>query len=976
MLEFSVVSFTADKLEIKVKNSSTNVLDLPLTIQLYPPSYLVTNQINELAKEAAKSQTPPGVKSLADIVTGPEGWSVWAKRETSDTTVVILFFNDLDQKTGNELAAPVKLAAGAEFTIGVPLNPQAKRATINLPYSYQYLSDENSGKRQDGILELKTAETSNWTPDVALRAKHPTPNMIPSGTLVKIEWSVKDGVSATLRGPLPGGNSALTLSSDPHADFKISEGVLEIRVVSAMTYVLQAEVKRPDGLPNVQVVRMLSLDTANKKYTYIDPHPLKVLPYGLIEIYWAAWGVRQVELDVSNHTTRVIKLTQQTLGRSFEGEGVMRVSARKTNAETVIINAPPEKQRSKIITVVSWERMEKPDVEGHPWGMAVIAPKIGLLTFEGLHIAEVGEFDDEVAIKKLMFVKKTPRTPTEWAAMTAVEKRFICLRRNDPNPDFELAPFSADGNPDEIPPFTLPPEIRNFALSPRAIFDLVGFGGRVYFVLESTFQARSIRYACSVKFNTTTKKAESRAEPWIESLNGSRLVTFDNALYAVNRESGQMFRFELTKSGTLDAPREAARAVRKIGGNKEESMIKQGLMVPVGRVLVVLSPSSVPSLDSLEQYGLHNVLGYRNTKAATVDPNSVPQDLVYNPQKNYWGRCGHDLNVSSDAVAAFRDGESPRLWVVKPDGETYTLAVGSESLFLHDYVLDYPSKPLEPYLNKTSQFTIKNNTGIALTSMSETYRKAKFLDFTANGPAELVSPVQAIYPTDNFTVEIKYNEAAPAPATLRYLLKMSKMGGARTDCDYMLEVMFSGPNLSSITSAFRRIAIDDRGRVFNDEMFETRVVHPAGGVIEVSRPKQLDAAGIPFVIANSSKFDVKPVGLDYAPGYFSRGTSTRLAIQYKFNDCSLMFDPRQEPNGGEVRVNFNFALPPGVEVSPGNTPQTKRIRLDTDKAKLLRVAFAGLLKPGDPPLKLEGISRPIDPMADHVVYVCQISDKP
>jgi hypothetical protein len=697
VLELSVVTFTADKLEIKVKNSSGNVLDLPLTIELYPPSYLVTNKINDAAKEAAKSQNPPGVKSIADEVTAPEGWSVWAKRETSDSSVVILFFNDLDQKTGNDLAVPTKLAAGAEFTVRLPLNPQADRAAVNLLYSYQYLSNENGGIRQDGKLELKSADTSSFTPEVELKVRHTSPTMIPSGTLVKIEWHIKDGVSATLRGPLPGGNSQLTLSSDPRADFKISDGAIEIRVVSAMTYVLQAEVKRPDGQANVQVIRMLSLDTANKKYTYIDPHPLKVLPFGLIEIDWAAWGVKQVEIDVSNHTTRVIKLTQQTLGRSYEGTGVMRVSARKTNTETVIINAPPEKQRSKIITVVSWERMEKPDVTGHPWGMAVIGSKLGLLTFQGLYIAEVGEFDQEVALKKLMFAHKASVSNAEWAAMTAVDKRFVCLRRIDPNPDFELAPFTADGNPDEIPPFTLPVHVRNIALSPKVIFDLVGFGGRVYVVVEHP-QPKPFRYAFSVRFDSATKKAESRPEPWLESLIGYRLVTFDNALYALNRETGRMFRFELTKTGTLDIPREAAPAVRKIDGNKEESMIKQGLMVPVGRVLVVLSPGSVPSLDSLEEHGLHNVLGYRNTKAAVVDPNSIPQDLVYNPQKNYWGRCGHDLDVKQDAVAAFRDGESPRLWVMKPDGETSTLAVGSESLFAHDYILDFPTAPLEPYL--------------------------------------------------------------------------------------------------------------------------------------------------------------------------------------------------------------------------------------------------------------------------------------
>ena len=152
---------------------------------------------------------------------------------------------------------------------------------------------------------------------------------------------------------------------------------------------------------------------------------------------------------------------------------------------------------------------------------------------------------------------------------------------------------------------------------------------------------------------------------------------------------------------------QAASAVTK-GLGLPQSMIKQGLIVPVGHVLTVLSPNSVPSLAELEPFGLHNVLGYLGQKAPEPSQNTIPQDLVYNPQKNYWARCGHDLDVKPGAVAVFRGGGSPRLWVMQPDGETCTLAVGSESLFAHDYWLDFPTKPLPPYINKKRQFKIKS----------------------------------------------------------------------------------------------------------------------------------------------------------------------------------------------------------------------------------------------------------------------------
>jgi hypothetical protein len=200
----------------------------------------------------------------------------------------------------------------------------------------------------------------------------------------------------------------------------------------------------------------------------------------------------------------------------------------------------------------------------------------------------------------------------------------------------------------------------------------------------------------------------------------------------------------------------------------------------------------------------------------------------------------------------------------------------------------------------------------------------------------------------------------------------------RKDHDYMIEVTFAGSDLSTISSVFRRIAIDSQGRLFNDEVFESQVQHPADRPIEVTLPKQIDPrlGSFRLVIANSAKFDLKQNGLEFAPGYFNAGRGIGIGVDFKTPDASLIFDPKREPNGGEIGLNFNFAMPPGIEVSSGNTPQTKRVRLDPDKSKLLHVQFAGLIGPNDPPLKLDGISEPITSMTDRAVYVCQIGNKP
>ena len=930
LLEFSAQSFTADKLEIKVKNISGKVLEETLAIELFVPAFLANGKITDAAKKAATSLKPVGASSLEGVVTGPASWSVWAKRETSDSSVVVLLLNDLTQ-AGVELPVPIKLAAGAEFIIGIPLNPQANRAAVNVLYSYMQGTEEDD-QRGDGKLELK-GDTKEEIPNVTLTTTHKTPTAIPPTTLVKIFWHVENGVSATLRGPLPGGNGELALESKPAAEFKMEEGFIEVRVVSAMTFVLQAIVKR-SGKPDIEVTRMLFLDTANKQHTYLDPRPTRVLPFGLIEIDWAAWGVKQVEISVSGHTTRTIPLTQQTLGRFYEGSGIMRVSATKeingvkTISEGITLEAPPEKAKTRSVQVISWIAMKKAEVQGEPIGLAVIAPKIAFLTDGALHIANVGDVDRTPPLEKLAFTAKpNPAGMMMWQGLTAVDERFVCVRMVIKNntPDIEIMPFTLDGNPDEIPPVTLPAEIRTVASSQGAVFDLVGlagpegFPGRVYFAVESPKPAGTARRAYSVAFDSKTKKANLRSEPLLESMIGYRLISFDNALYALNRETGQMFRFEHTKTGTLDQPRKAASAVKPNAG----SMVKNGLLVPVGRLLVVLNPTSVPSVESLERYGLHNTLKYTST--TTTDSDDIPQDLVYNPQKDYWGRCGRDLEIKRDTVAAYRGGESKRLWVIQPEKEVQTLAVGSETLFAHDYVFGFTTKPLPPYLNKKRQFKITNNTGLRLLPLTPNFQEAGINDVGVNGPGEVTSEIVNYFqPRTTETFEFKYNEADPVPVSLRFLLPQN----ANVKHEYLLDVTFSGPDLSNARSVFKRAVLNDRGQVMSvAEIPDTAAQHSTSNPIAIAMPKRL-TEGVKVRAVNATTY---PLWRE-APGA-ERDEASR---PYNSEEISIAWNTPAfyllGYGAGELHVNVDFALPLGIEISPGAQPQQKLIRINTDKS--------------------------------------------
>ena len=953
LLEFTVQSFSANELTIKIKNTSGAPLDKTLAIEIYPPMSLVSAAVNDAAIKAASNEQPPGAMRLDGIVAGPEGWSIWARRESSDSTLVIVLMNDRDQKTGAELTDPIKFPAGAESIIRIPLHPETRQDNIDLLYSYTHDDPED---RVDGKLQLKSTQETEL-PVVTLTSTAKNPTMITPGDLVQIKWKIPNGVSAILRGPLPGDNSELTLSSDPTADFKIAAGSLTVRVVGLMNYILQAEVAR-EGKPNVQIVKMLTLDTANKKHLYLEPREGKVLPYGLIELDWAAWGVPQVIITAGD-TTRVIKLTQQTFGGSFEGSGVMRVSAGKSDTETLLIEAKPE-SKSKHVKVTSWQHMTKPDVAGEPLGLAVSAPKIAMLTTDGLYLADVGKLDPSPALKKLMFVKKTAAAATQWFALTALGNRFFCLKRNDP--DIEVAPFTLDGTPEAIPPLALPRDLSRILMLPRAAIDFVSFGGRIYIVADLPPRGDyGGRRAYSVSFDWISKKASYRPEPLLDNLAGYSLVTFDDALYALNRETGRMFRFELTSAGTLGSPLHAASAVRKESG-QEKSMIRDGLIVPVGRVLVVLSPTSVPTLDSLEEYDLHNVLNYESHSSAG---NTIPQDLVYNPQKNYWARCGHDLDIKKGAVAAFRDGDSPRLWVVQPDAETHTLAVGSESLFVRDYVLDFPTKPLSPYLNKKRKFTIKSFSAVG--PIDEKYRKL-IADVTTNGPKD-VSPLPG-RPQVQFDVEIGYHQ--PEPEFVKLMFQLVRRPQQRPDVDYLLDVTFLDADLSKANSQLMR-ASTVAGKFSYDPVSRSIMEHSTDSIIEVSRPARFDEH-LRFVIVNAAEqFRLKPDKiLPGGPSYIIE--EAFLPINHDTPDFSLKFDGRVQTEG-VIGVNLNFAMDHGIEASSGKQPQRELIKLDTDNAQKMQVLLVKTLMPGDAPLQLKGTKRLIEPMPDRPVFVCHLDYK-
>lgn len=905
-LALTVQSFTKEQLAIKVKNKGA-ALDQALQLEITLPKVLLVEKIRAAADRA--SRISPPIANLDSDVKGAEGkFSVWAEPETSDQFVSIVFFNDLDK--GAVEISPMVLEANAEFTILIPLDPAVHHISIELPYGYEY-----NGKRVDDKLELK-GEESSWKPEVTFTTPQSSPTAIPPMTHVIIKWEIKNGVSATLFGPLPGGNTEWSLSDKPNSDYKLSKGSFGITAVSSMTFMLQAEVRDPSGkLPNERVGRIISLDIATTaKHGYIDVRPSRVLPYGLVEFDWAAWGVKSVRIATAGGF-REIELTDMSLSGFAQGSGVVRTTAPKGIGEDTkghlyieIERTMREAGKPAEYTVVPWTKMEEnPKFTGKPVGLAVAVSNMGLLTSDGLWIADVGEFDEDKGIKDLKFTKANTDRPKAWLAIAALGDKFVVLRQTDQN-DLQVAIYKSDGTGAGIPPLILP-NVKYF-IGSGTVFDFAVFRNRAYVAVETG----GVRAAFSVGFDFNTRRAEYRNEVLLEVFPGYRLLTFDDALFALNRDSGQMLRFEL-KEGKLE-PYKAASAVNE----RDASLIKEGLLVPVGRVLAVLSPSSVPSLTSLSGVGLKNVLPYkRNLLAAPQDTSRIPQDLVYNPQTDRWSRCGHGLDLK-EAVVAFR-GTSQRLWAIDPNGATYTLTGATEDLFLPDFYKGVASKPLPAVFNKSREFLFINNTGMQFVPMNEICFMAGLRSISTTGLVQLTSPLPT-GPTNPKMAEpvvLRYNDAETSTITMRFLAEQ----GRGLEHDYVLEVTLSHANFSFATIGFKRLTVDQHGKVLVVDLPEKLEFPIALGLIETF-PRKL-GNGINLRIHNTTPYTLwllSPEAKDPIDQVKKYDPAKGITIRYNTPPFSIYAH-----GAGELPVEVDFTVPAGFEMSPGSEVQKNRIRI-------------------------------------------------
>ena len=979
LLKFTAATVTSTRLEVDVKNESGAPLTESLLITMKFMTGLVDTRLRDAVKQAKPGSQPPNMKNVGDLVSVGGGLSVWVFNDLNEDVVTLRIVNSL-KPDGQKLDKPVKIDTSAAFKLGIPLSESGSRARVTIPCIYKYFGQD--GPPIPDSFEFTPADREQWQPKVSLTVDRPNPTMLEPGEKVRISWSIADGVSATLRGPLQAGHSELTLKKERSA-YMIENGWLEIYAVGQATYILDAEVRRGPG-PKVQVVRTLLLDTKSvDKYASLRVRPNRTLPNGQVEIDWAVWGVKTATLRIGKRSSFKLTLTEQDASLNYQGSGIWREKAANTEESVSLVIDDFEPKYGKI-EVAEWQKTEKPIYRGEPVGMAVAGPHMALLTAEGIWVTEVGlndrgSSDPHFEKKASIDASKSP------IAISAFDAGFVVLLRTKDR--LQLARYGSDGKLNGTP-LDLEDRLsllhRAGAFSHSVIFDLAAIGERVYVVMELRMFGGSFRTAYSVRFSP---REHVQSESLLERLYDYRLLSFGGALFALHRASGQMVRFDIPDEGEIEAEhvRKAASAV-----NGNQSLVRTGLLSSTGGVLVVMAPEEQRMLKSAPLFSMINVATFAlENPGLKRETKEVSTDLIYNPQKDHWSACGRGLKVKSGGVAAFRGGESERMWLLQPDGEMHTLMEASGKLFAPDYVDNFPLKSLPPILNAKLSLRITNESKLHMGSADDVQL------LSGIGSVSSAALVEVEPPSHTFTLpfrntqifEINYHKNDPPPVSLRFLVERSNKPQSPL---YFLEVTLSGDNLSSISSVFKRLMIDGANKVSIDEVVDTRAQYPLHrplddrtlrqwrrqnpgkpnpeGPIVVQPPKRL-AEQAKLVICNASPYQaLKSDSRSPFNGFIE------TTIDYLTPSFSISAYPGPNYHKfGEFRFDINFALPHGVEVCSRNLTQQHLLRIDSDNARGLAIESATILKPGDPPLTVQYQEGEKTFTAVNVpIYICRI----
>ena len=672
------------------------------------------------------------------------GWNVRGKA-ISDDVIEVSIKNDTSPPKGS-------LKSGESRTLKVRLAAGPPPAEIDVNYRFMFKSPNADIDKFQDILRPRY-ERITFVPVVVLRTPQTSPTAIEPRAEVTVKWEVENGVSAVLKGPLPGGYNLRTLDEDTPNSGKFT-GEFTVLAVGSMTFLLEAEVKNPNDAssPNFRIVRMLALDVLDPgQYACLDAFPKYALRNSLVHINYAVWGVKTATLGFGDISSTDLELTQHHEGyyHAF-GKWLVRVPA-DFMGDHIVASMQIQFDSTKRsvspddynVNIRSWEKgdVRLDQDKGIPVGLAYSNGYLVLVTKKDgrskLWLDKVGAKDSPNLSNKPEF-KTEVQLPYggdgEWLALTPLAGGLAALRLRTDG-EVELLRFTIDAGkikPQADGQLTLPAQFRiadNEKSEPRR-HDLAAVGNRVYIIFEkpdpkpqdSRKRQRSRRLCCSRDFARTAN--EWQQSPSFDPFEGYRPFATGSGLYALHAESLDLVRFDAEGEGqgwrlVAKATSHPVKAVST--DHVVETVSTDCLPVGVGEVIVLIG-AAVPATDA------ESARVERPATRALIPP----VDLVYDPQQDRWDDCGRDPKLAHPRFAAFRPGASPRMWVVGNETQSaggaqperwyaYTLSDPTEALFIPEYYSRWgkEKKVLPPYFDKTLEATLKNDLPTALHLLDE-----------------------------------------------------------------------------------------------------------------------------------------------------------------------------------------------------------------------------------------------------------------
>ncbi|WP_428030911.1 hypothetical protein [Ancylobacter sp.] len=559
------------------------------------------------------------------------------------------------------------------------------------------------------------------------------------GTTVTLSWDIRPCVQATLSGPVDYREPVLTIAPEQGA----CTGSKKVLALGPATYQLTAETTgTPDSRLSVILTRTLFLDVRRlDQFANLSLSPPSVLPGGTVK---ARWYIRELPADdrreavlawTDLHGNRRLQRLRASASQTTAGEMSFVVPQAAGEADTTVRLHYGDETIERAFDIERWQAAGRSALAtGELRGMAFAGGRLVLCSEKGLFFSAVGAgggmgadgvgkvnepFPDFVREPLRVGDRASSLHPVQESPCLAVHAldaervaALVAIGETAPGrPAFAEMTIVSPDTQTATYPVTLADDPIDTAAPQRRDYQLALLRGRILVQVQigPTDRSTDLNPRSSVKAfsisesDIATGKGGWRAEPLLATNElrpryGWQMIDgfgADNeTLFLLNEVSGTLARYEVTAdSAALLAEARASGSPARLAAARAAVAVDYPVSArSVGREQV----------DALAQGPLVNVGGVLVSLGA---------GLAYNPQTNEWQPGSFGQSGGTGSVAAYRGDNEPRLWLMKANGERFSLPVESPRLFAADYFENRRVASL-PYLERGARLTIKSRAAL------------------------------------------------------------------------------------------------------------------------------------------------------------------------------------------------------------------------------------------------------------------------